>query len=398
MNRVLEAYRRAYSGLPKSIWLLSFVAFVNRCGTMVLPFLALYISVELGASTIQAGFVISLWGVGAVGGGLLGGWISDRLGTTTAQFLSLFLGGFAFLALGWVSDYWSLAVCATVGGLVVESFRPAVMAAVAEAAPPEMTSRAVALLRLAINLGMTVGPAVGGILATIDYSWLFIVDAATCWAASVVVLLFCRSGTGVARKSATAGSSPFADRPFLLLLALNFVVSAGFFQLFATVPLYYREAFHMSEARIGSIFAVNTVIIVLFEMVLLQALEKRSKALVAGTGALLVGLGFGIMPLGGVVGFTWGFAIVTVVIWTAGEMLAFPVSTAIAAERGIGRQGRYMGLYATVIAISQTTAPVVGAWVYQTFGPEWLWIGLGASCLAVLPGYVVLSKKLRPSP
>ena len=80
MRKLLGAYREAYSGLPRATWLLAFVALVNRSGTMVLPFLALYLTSQRGFDPDQAGLFLALYGLGSAGGTYLGGVLCDRLG------------------------------------------------------------------------------------------------------------------------------------------------------------------------------------------------------------------------------------------------------------------------------------------------------------------------------
>jgi predicted MFS family arabinose efflux permease len=188
LGRLIETYRAAFRGLPRDVWLLSLVALINRSGTMVLPFLSLYVAEERGLSVSGAGRVLAVYGLGAVAGSYLGGWLSDRIGSTLTQAFSLATSGFAFLAFLLLDSPVEIAAGAFLLSLFAESFRPAVMADMAHRAPPEIAARAFALLRLAVNVGMGIGPAIGGFLALYNYDWLFIVDAITCWLAAVMLV------------------------------------------------------------------------------------------------------------------------------------------------------------------------------------------------------------------
>ena len=199
MRRVVGIYREAFSGLPRDLWLLGVVALVNRSGTMVLPFISLYLTSARGFAPHEAGELVALYGVGAAAGAYLGGSLADRIGAIRAQQTSLFLGGTSYLVLGALTGRWPIAIALFVSGAIVESFRPAVMAAYSERAAPEIKAKAFAFLRLAVNLGVGVGPAVGGFLALYGYRWLFYVDAATCWLAAL--LLFRIEGDGRGRAS-----------------------------------------------------------------------------------------------------------------------------------------------------------------------------------------------------
>ena len=257
--------------------------------------------------------------------------------------------------------------------VVSDAFRPAAMAALVRNASEETRTRALALARLAINAGMALGPAAGGWLATTNYGWLFVGDALTCWAAGCL-LVWAARGRGRAEARVPWGGrgpesvSPWADGPFLVFLALMLLLGTAFLQIFATLPLYLREAYGMSERSIGSIFSINALVIVAIEMPVVRLLERRDRMLVAGAGGLLIGIGFGLMPFGS----TTAFAVLTVLVWTFGEMLALPFTNAAVASRaGAGRAGSYM------------------------VGPEVLWLGVGGSGVLLAAGFARLSRAFR---
>jgi predicted MFS family arabinose efflux permease len=392
---IARTYRAAFSGLPRDVWLLSIVLMVNRAGSMVLPFISLYLTQEKGLDVTTAGAVLSLYGLGSAIGSWVGGWASDRIGAERSLVISLTGSGVLFLWLGFQKDFWAIAISVLLLSVVSESFRPACMTAVAQRSPAGLRVRAFALLRLAANLGMGIGPAVGGMLALVDYRLLFVVDAATCWAASLLML---RLPRGTAEESEEGEASadrarpPWRDGPFLALLVLVTLLAASFFQIFSTLPVYFREVYGFREDTIGLLLGFNAAIIVVFEMVLVHWAERRDRMTVVGIGALLVCLGFALMPLGA----TAAFAALTIVIWTVGEMLALPLLNAVVAERAeASNRGRYMGLYNMAYSVAFIIAPATGTWVYGHFGPSALWIGVGALGVPLLAGSLALRGALR---
>jgi predicted MFS family arabinose efflux permease len=392
---VTGAYRAAFSGLPRPVWLLFAVTLVNRAGTMVLPFLALYLTERRGFTPAGAGALLGLYGVGAIAGSYTGGWLSDRLGALRVMGGSLVLGGIGFLVLGVLHSRPAIAAAILALSIVGEAFRPAVSTAIVGAAPRELRTRAYALLRLAVNLGMTIGPVAAGFLAQRDYLWLFVGDGGTCLAAAALLWASFRADIGApaaAEHEGAAGGSPWRDRPFLALVLLSTLLSIVFFQLLSTYPLTLRTLHGLSEAQVGITFGINTLIIVVVEMVLVQALRDRPPLRVAGVGALLIGLGFGLLP----VGRGFGFVAFTLLIWTAGEMLTLPQLQGAAAARAHGRAaGRYMGLFTLAFAISFAVAPILGTWIYQRWGPAAVWYGSGAAGVALWGGFELLDRRLR---
>ena len=399
MTRFLDTYRQAFSGLPREVWYLALITLVHRSGTMVLPFFSLYITQDLGLAPRYAGAALALYGVGAIVGTYLGGRLSDEVGPLWAQTVSLLGAGVGFLALAVARPIWPLAVAIVFSAAAAESFRPSSAAALAQAAPDAIRFRAFALRRLAINVGMTLGPAVGGFLASHDYVWLFVCDAGTCLAAAVLLwILFRKPGVRV-ESEAPSGvgeerSSPWDDRPFVGLIFLTTILSIVFFQLFATYPLTLHEAFHLEERTIGLLFAVNTLLIVVFEMVLVHAVGRFNPIRVAAVGAFLTCAGLGALPLGSGV----AFVCLTIVIWTVGEMLSHPMLEGVAASRGpSASRGAYIGLYSATYAISFVVAPPLGAWIYGSFGYQTLWYGCAVLGVVLSAGFWALAGSFAPT-
>lgn len=396
IRSVLRTYRDAFSGLPRDLWLLALIALVNRAGSMVLPFIALYLTLQRGFSVVQAGQVLALYGLGAVAGSYLGGWLTDRIGPTRCQQWSLVASGAGFLIFSLLRDPRAVLAAVFLLSIVVESFRPANMAGFAQRAPRNMQVRAFALLRLAANLGVGIGPAVGGWLALHDYAYLFYVDAATCWLAAALLALALKKLSPAARaeeaEDEARGGSPWSDGPFLAFLLLVILLATVFFQIMSTLPLYWREVHGFRESGIGLLLAFNALIIVLFEMVLSHWAEKRERLFLFGLGAFLVCLGFGLMPLGA----GTPYVMLTVLVWSLGEMLALPLMNAVVADRaGPAHRGRYMGMITMSFSIAFMLAPLAGTFVLDRFGADPLWYGIGLLGLPLWGGALALAGPLR---
>lgn len=400
---MLRIYRAAFSGLSRDLWLLATVTLVNRSGTMVLPFIALYLTSERGLDADAAGRLVALYGFGAALGGYLGGRLSDRIGSIRTQQASLGLGGLCYLVLSSLTDRLAIAVALFVTGVIVESFRPAVMSSFAKRTDGSNRAQAFAFLRLAANLGLGIGPAVGGFLALYDYHWLFYADASTCWLGVLLLTSLRRraprDATADVAKARREGPespkalSPFRDVPFLALLALVTVMASVLFQIFSTFPLYLKEHVGYHEDAIGYLLSLNALVIVAFEMVLIHLVRGRDPMQLIGVGAFFLCLGFAGTPLGA--SLPW--LAFTVAVWTFGEMLALPILNVVVAERASPSvQGEYMGLYTTAFATAFITAPFLGTLVYERLGPTVLWYGIGALGLLLWPAALALRSRLLP--
>jgi predicted MFS family arabinose efflux permease len=277
--------------------------------------------------------------------------------------------------------------------IAAESFRPANATAVAHTSPPAVRARAFALNRLAINLGITIGPALGGFLATISYHYLFWVDGITSLGAAIIFyFLFLRTpGMDSPQPSVNAdpGKSPLRDHIFLVVLTLTFLIGMLFFQIFNTWPLFLRQSYRLLENQIGILLALNGFLIILLEMPLVHRLEKVSYMKIIALGSLLIFGGFSILPLGN----SFGYALFTVFVWTLGEILIFPLMSAFIANRASDvNRGKYMGSYIFTYSAAFILGPALGSWVYDSIGPVWLWSGAGVTGLFVFSGFLVVNR------
>lgn len=392
----LQLYRNAYSGIPASVWWLSLVMLVNRSGTMVIPFLTVYLT-HSGYTLAEAGSVMAFFGAGAIVGGYLGGVMTDKLGFFWVQVVSLFLSGVLFIVLGYMQTYWQLALCIFILASFGEAFRPANGAAIAAYSTDSNRTRCYSLNRLAVNLGWAVGPAVGGLLASINYGLLFWVDGITCIIAAVL-LYGCLQNEGkrpgIENKSATVktGTPANTDRYFLLVMGFLLLVGICFFQLFSMVTVYYKEDVHLSEAMIGWILASNGLIIVLIEMVLVYKLEaKRSAVFYIVWGTFLIAFSFLLLS------FTPSLpmVILSMLAVTFGEMLLFPfINTFWVSRSNAGNRGQYAAYFTMTFALSQVLSPVIASPVAMQYGFPLLFTLDFVLCSLAAFGFLWVRKKV----
>lgn len=388
MRRILKIYKAAYADLPREVWILSLVVFINRSGSIVLFFMTLYLTRELNFSVSTAGKIISIYGIGALMGTYLGGWLSDIIGSKRVQILSLIFAGIGFVYLGTIQTLAHMAIVVFLLAAVGEAFRPANATALSYVCPPPLRPRAFALNRMSINLGVTIGPALGGLLATLNYGYLFWMDGLTCIIAGFLLWIFFRPKLSPKFVSEAEGvlseKNPWRDKIFLFILSLILLCSLIFIQLFNTWPIYLRAFYGLIENRIGLLIMVNALMIVLFEMPIIHKLEKLEHIGLIAIGALLLGTGFALLPMGN----TFIFAIFTVIIWSIGEILVFPLLIGFISNRATEKnRGKYMGMYNFSIALAFVIGPIFGTAIYDMIGPHILWMICGLMGIVIYLGF-----------
>jgi predicted MFS family arabinose efflux permease len=404
MSRILLLYRNAYGGLSQAAWMLALVMFVNRCGAMVVPFLSVYLTEALDYSLRQTGIVMSVFGLGAMGGSFLGGWLTDRIGHFRVQFFSLVLGGSLFFVLVNLSRFEHFAVGIFLLSLFTECLRPANASSVSFYAKPENVTRAFSLNRMAINLGFSIGPALGGLLAAISYQLLFLADGFTCMVAGLVFFLYFRHRKGFHPKAKAeqkravnpSGLSPYRDLPYLLFVFFCLCFAVTFFQFFTTLPLYYRQAYSLSEQNIGLLLGMNGLVVFLFEMIFVYLVGNRLALwkLIVG-GLLLLGISFFLLNL--FMG-TWVLYL-SMLLLSFSEILAMPFMATLTVQRSNDQnRGAYMGLYSLSYSAAFVLAPYLGTSIIAHYGFAALWWASGALAGVTAVGFWAVTRRLEEKP
>ncbi len=363
--------------------MLATVMLINRSGSMVLPFMGLYLSQSLQFSVGQTAAVLSLFGIGAAIGSLGGGLLADRIGSFRVQFFSLSLGGVGFIGFSFLKTFELIAPLMLILAVVTESLRPANTSSVARYAKPENLTRAYSLNRMAINLGFSIGPAVGGMLAAISYPLLFWFDGITCILASIVFYFFFRKrqARSEAPKSPALGRLMLVlrDRKYMMFLLVCAAFAVLFFQLFSSIPLYFRQEVGLTEKTIGLLFAINGLLVFVVEMPLVSWLGRR----VGGRKSIASGfLALGISFLCFTIAPTYLWMLIGILILSLAEMLALPFTVSLAARFAPDQiRGSYMGMFALSFALSHSMAPALGLGIADRLGFSWLWYILAILCL-----------------
>ncbi len=395
LSHTIRLYKNAYTGLSKPTWLLSLVMLINRSGTMVIPFMTIYLtSPSMGYSIGQAGIAMAFFGLGAMAGGFIGGRLTDKIGFYPVQVITLAGGAILFVVLGQMKSFPLICFFTFLLSVVNESFRPANSTAIAYYSREQNRTRSYSLNRLAINLGWAVGGALGGIFARINYTLLFWVDGFTNLCAAFLMWYFlrdaARAGSSLDLRPMTdRADSAYRDKKYISFIILVSLFAACFFQMFTTLSAYYKNELHFTEPFIGLLMACNGLLIVMIEMVLIFQLEgKKKNTYYISWGVLLVGISYLMLNIFRI---NHGMALVGIIVITLGEMLAMPFMNSFWISRSSQHnRGQYAGLYTIAWAIAQTTAPLVGGQIAEHGGFNVLWWLVAATCILVSLGFRLL--------
>ena len=398
LKRAFNKYIDNFRGFSREIWILTLITFINRAGTMVLPFLSKYLKEDLHFSYSQVGWIMVSFGFGSILGSWLGGKLSDKIGFYKIMIFSLLTSGFAFFGLQFITSFEGLIIAMFLIMTVADMFRPAMFVSLGAYAKPENRTRALTLVRLAINLGFAAGPALGGLLImSVGYKGLFWVDGASCILAILIFWIKVKEKkkskyTDKEHPGEVLTHSVFKDTPFWIFLTGTLITGILFFQLFTTIPLYHKEQFNLSEFQTGLLLTLNGVLVFFLEMPIVSYIEKNkiNKLKVITYGCLAMAISIFLLLVN-----NWaGILIIMMIFMTLAEMFAFPFSNSFAMSRAPkGHEGRYMAIFTMSYSLAHILSAKTGMEIIDLFSYQTNWFFMGT--LGIIGVFLfIFTKKL----
>ena len=381
----------AAGGLPRPFWVLFAGTLVNRLGTMVEPFIGIYLTQARGMSLAAAGLVMTTFGVGSLLSQPFAGWLADHFGRRVTLSGAMVATALTFIALGYTTSIHGITAAMLVLGLVVDAYRPASQALVADLVSPEDRPRAFGLLFWAVNLGFSIAMIAGGWLAQTGFTTLFWIDAVTCLIFGVLVWRAIPE-TRPSRADDTPGrfADVLRDRVMVAYVVISLTFTFVYLQAYTTLPLAMTGE-GLPTSAYGMAMAVNGALIVIVQPLTNGWMSRRDPSAVLATGFTVVGLG---LALTAVVSSTLGYA-ATVAVWTLGEVITAGVAGSIVASLAPAHlRGRYAGLYGLAWSAGGMLAPLAGTRLLAV-SSTLLWLVIGGLGLLAAVGQLALGPAIR---
>ena len=400
LKTAFQRYIDNFKGFSREVWILAIITFVNRAGTMVLPFLSKYLKEDLHFSYSDVGWVMVCFGMGSMLGSWLGGKLSDKIGFYKIMVFSLFTSGLLFFVIQYITSFVGLCIAMFSIMVIADMFRPAMFVSLGAYAKPENRTRALTLVRLAVNLGFAAGPALGGlIIMGIGYRGLFWADGTSCIVSILIfALLVKEKKKSVFLDKEHPGEilvdSVFRDRIFWIFLFVCFITAMIFFQIFTTLPLYHHEMFGLTEFQTGLLMTLNGLLIFFLEMPLVTIMERKQvpKLNIILWGSVMMAFSFFVLLIN-----MWaGILVISIIFITFGEMFIFPFSNSFAISRAPrGHEGRYMALFTMSFSLAHIASSKTGMEVISHFGYQVNWLVMGMLGIVAIACCLWLKQLLR---
>lgn len=399
---MLSSVKRIYRELPDKFWTLVGASFIDRLGgALIFPFFALYITQHFGVGMTEVGTLFAFFSISSIIGGAIGGALADKYGRKTLIIFSLIMSAGSTVIMGLVDDIKVFYLVAILVGILADTGGPAHQAMVADMLPEEKRSTGYAVLRVTANLAVTLGPMIGGLLAGINYLYLFIIDAIMSTITAGLVFFLLPETKPVSTQTEKANDQSFLDTvkgyaivfkdkiyiSFMLISTLMVVV---YIQMNSTLSVFLRDYRATPPQGFGYILSMNAAMVVLFQFWISRRLDAKRPLLVMAAGSILYAIGFGMY------GFVYSFwlFLVAMFIITLGEMMTVPTSQALVASFAPeDMRGRYMAVYGLCWIIPSAIGPLAAGLVMDYINPNWVWWGSGILAVVAAMGFFVMHER-----
>lgn len=395
----LNRIRQATAGYPRQFWPLFWGLLVNATGTSIVwPFMTIYMRQQLRIPLMSVTLLFTLNSVTGLAATSVAGPLVDRFGRKGAMMLSLVVGGATLAVMSRAGTLPVWVVLMAISGATGPLYRVGSNAMVADLIEPERRAAAYALLRMISNLGVAIGPSIGGFVTSVSYALAFYIAAGASGLFTLLILFFVtetvpRKKKPVEQPEGNTGYGPLLrDRPFLAFCGVYTLAGMAYSLMMVLLPVYAKENFGVPENQYGFIMATNAAMVVLFQYSVTRVTEGYRHLPVLAAGSLFYALGVGSVALG------WNFPtfLGSMVVLTIGEMIMIPTSTALTANLAPPEmRGRYMSVYGLTWGAGFGIGPVIGGFLNDNLAPVTIWYGGLAMGLGAALGFVLLARALR---
>jgi MFS family permease len=402
LDRQRQAIRSLYAEYPRPFWTLVGVTFIDRLGgALLFPFFALYITQKFNVGMTQVGILFALFSVSSVIGSMLGGALSDRMGRKGMLIFSLLSTSVSSVIMGLVDSLQAFFVLALLAGIFTETGGPAYQAMVADLLPERKRAQGFGILRVAFNLSVTIGPAIGGFLAGRSSLLLFITDAVI----SAIVAAIVHFAMPETKPQSAPGALPesiggtfhgyvrvLRDRLFMLFIGACILMGLVYMNMNTTLGVYLRDLHAIPESGYGMILSLNAAMVVLLQFPITRRIEGYPPMLMMALGTALYAVGFAMY---GMVS-AYSLFLLAMVIITTGEMLVAPVSQALVARFAPqDMRGRYLAIFGFSWGLPFAIGPLLAGLVLDHADPRYLWYASGLVGMLAVASFIGLHRQTQ---
>jgi MFS family permease len=395
---IFSRFRQLSKNYSKQFWLLFWGSLISASGTsMIWPFMTIYVSHKLDIPLTQVSILITLSAIMSLVSSFIAGPYADKFGRKIIMAVSLAISALVYVMMGYAQIMSHFVILLIIQGLFSPLYRIGSDAMVADLVPDEKRADAYAILRMIHNVGVAVGPAVGGIFAATSYQISFNVAAVCLLVYAFLTIFFIKETLPQSNEEDKTSHSKFGfgtvfkDRTFMLMCISLVFITMGASQMFALLAIYAKTNFGLAENQSGLVMTANAIIVISFQYITTQKTKRRPPLtmLILGSALYMVGVG----SVSFAVNLT-GF-ILSMIVLSIGEMVLWPTATTLIAKLAPeNMRGRYMGLFNLSQGFGFGIGPIFGSILNDNIGPVTIWYGGAILCAVSLILFSVQNRQL----
>jgi len=376
---------------PKQFWLMFAGLIFSTTGTtMIWPFLMIFVSERLVLPFTAVTSLMTIKAVVGLAASLLAGSVVDRFGRKWVMVLGLIGNGLVYFLMSDAQSYLQFALLMALGGIFSPIYRVGTDAMLADMFGPEKRADAYALMRMGRNIGVALGPAVGGFVLSISYTIGLYAAAAGLGIYGLCVLFFVRETLHQTIKTRSSSLREqfagyiyaFKDSLFMRLVGAFTLVQICATLVWVLLSVYLKLNFGIPEEVYGWIPTTNAIMIILFQVLITRWTKKFKVPAVLVVGSTFYALSMLIISLSSdLKGFWLGMVVMTI-----GELILMPTVSAFVANLApADKRGRYMSLYGLTWNVATGTGPLAAGILSDQFGLRAPWIaGIGVGLTSII--------------
>jgi MFS family permease len=398
---MLDRLRGTYNEYPRPFWTLMGATFVDHLGRFLLfPYFSLYITQKFNVGLTEVGILFAIFSIASMVGSFIGGAVSDKFGRKAMLVFGLVTSAVSSLLMATADSLVAFYVIGAFVGLLSNAGGPAQQAMIADLLPEKKRAEGYGMHRVVFNISATLGPAIGGVLASINFLWLFVFDAVSSLITALIVYYVIpetkpESGEEMEDQSLTQTVGGYGkilrDAPYMAYVFISIIVTIVYVQMNSTMPVYLRDQHGIAPSGYGFLLSMNAAIVVFFQFWVSRRVSGKSPMIVLALGTLLYAIGFGMFGFGS----TFQYFIVAMIVITVGEMVVAPVGQALVAQFSPeDMRGRYMAVFGFTWGISFAFGPLLAGYVTDVIHPNWVWYGSFILGMIGVLGYLVLHARI----
>jgi len=389
--------KNMYKEYPRSFKVLTLATFIDMLGSFLLyPFYALYITERFGVGMIEVGYLFSIFSIGNIFGGVIGGALADKYGRRAMVLIGLVVSGMGSILMGLANNLNTFYLLAAFLGLIGNFGGPARQAMVADLLPKEKQTEGFGILRVAFNLSAVIGPVLGGFIATRSYMLLFISDAISSIITAIIVFIVIPetkpqiqedSSKETVMQTLIGYKEVAKDWKFMLFIAVSAITVLVYMQMNSTLSVFLLRVHGFPLQGFALLLSMNALMVVLFQFWITRKISKYATMKMMAFGTIFLMIGFGMY---GFISEPYMFFVAMGII-TIGECIVYPLGQSVAASFAPeDKRGRYMAMYAFQWAIPNLFGVLLAGLVMEYIGPNWVWYFAGLLSLISIIGFWLL--------